>query len=144
MESQTYLSAVILGNPPISSAIQNATANSPGLTMAASVTVSTSWITLTSQPTCTQVIHQSSPPATAIGAGLGVPFGIAAIGFLIFLFWRDARRKNARGPKQDISQDKRTIRHNTLTGGEMDGNGLRPELQGGIMAPELQSNELAQ
>ena len=144
---QTYTSATILGTPPLSSTEQIATetlsteqittANSGILTMFVSVTKSAASITLTNQPTCTEIIHQTSRPATAIGVGLGVPFGIAAIGFLVFLFWTDARGKNARDPKQDTSRDKRARRHNTLAGGEMDGNGLRPELQGSIMTPEL-------
>ena len=151
-QAYNYTKAIFLGTPPISSTEHIATANSHILTSSteqittanASVTKSAASITLTNQPTCTEIIHQSSLPATAIGVGLGVPFGIAAIGFLVFLFWRDARRKNARGPKQDTSQDKRTIRHNTLTGGEMDGNGLRLELQGTIVNPELYGSEMTQ
>lgn len=139
-----YTSAKLLGAPLISSTKNVITPSSPIVTTFTSVTESTASVTLTNQPTCTDIVHQSSLPATAIGVGLGIPFGIAAIGFLIFLFWRDARRKNARGPKQDISQDKRTIRHKTLAGGEMDGNGLRPELQGTMMNPELYGSEMIQ
>lgn len=30
---------------------------------------------------------------TAVGAGVGVPLGLAAIGFLTFLFWRERRHQ---------------------------------------------------
>ena len=73
-----------------------------------------------------------------------MPFGIAAIGFLVFLFWRDVRSKKSRRQKQDTLGDMKIRRHNTLTGGEMDGNGLRLELQGTMTAPELHGNEMLQ
>ena len=139
-----YTKATILGAPPIPSTKNTITPSSPIVTTFTSVTEPTASVTLTNQPTCTDIVHQPSLPLTAIGVGLGIPFGIAAIGFLIFLFWRDARRKNARGPKQDTSQDMRNIRHNTLDGGEMDGNGLRLELQGTIVNPELYGSEMIQ
>ena len=90
------------------------------------------------------------------------------MGFLVFLFWRDARRKGPRSPRQDILEDKRTRGHNTptdggvdvnddtlldgetdgnedaLTGGEMDGNGLQLELQGSMINAELHGNETIQ
>ena len=153
---EIYTGATILGTPPISSTEQVTTAtpciltsfieqltivNSSMLTTSTSITESAASSALISPPRSTQIIHKSSQSATAIGVGLGVPFGIAAIGFTVFLFWRDARRKNARGLKQDTSRDKRIRRQNTLTGGEMDGNGLRLELQGSIMTPELHGNE---
>ena len=165
---KTYASAEILGNPPISSTGQIATTNSRLLTTSTSVTKSAASITLTNPPTCTGIIHQSALPAIAIGVGLGVPFGIAAIGFLVFLFWRDARSKSPRGSKQDRLGDKRTRGHNTTTDGEtggngntlldgetdgnenspadgeMDGNGLQLELQGTMITAELHGNEMVQ
>ena len=88
--------------------------------------------------------------------GLGVPFGIAAIGFLVFLFWRDARRKGPIRPRQRISEDKRTRGQNNPTdgetyghdniriAGEMDGDGLQLELQGTMINAELHGNEMVQ
>lgn len=85
-----------------------------------------------------------------------MPSGIAAIGFLIFLFWRDARRKSPRRPRQDTSRDKRTRGRNTATegefgrndnipiAGEMDGDGLQLELQGAMITAELHGNEMVQ
>ena len=139
-----YTHAEILGAPPISSTRNVITPSSPIVTTFTSFTEPTASVTLTNQPTCTDIIHQSSLPATAIGVGLGVPFGIAAIGFLIFLFWRDARSKKSRRQKQDTLGDMKIRGHNTLAGGEMDGNGLRLELQGTMTAPELHGNEMLQ
>ena len=144
IEVQTYTSATILGTPPISSIEQIATANPSTLTTATSVTESIASSTFKNTPTCTQIIHQSSLRATAIGIGLGAPCGIAAIGFLVFLFWRDAKRKISRSPKQDILGDQRARRHNTLTGGEMDGNGPQLELPGTMITAELHGNEMVQ
>ena len=62
----------------------------------------------------------------------------------MFLFRRDARRKHPRGPKQDTSQDRRITRYNTVKGGEMDGNGLQPELPDAMMTAELHGNEMVQ
>ena len=143
---EDYSSARFLGTPPIPSSESVATPRPYISTSSTTVTEST---TLTHPPTCTQIIHQSSKPATAIGVGLGVPFGIAAIGFLVSLFWRDARRKGPIRTRQDIWEDKRTRGHNnptdgridgndnTLPDGEMDGNGLRLELQGSMITAEL-------
>ena len=133
---EDYSSARILGTPPIPSSESVATPSSYISTSSTTVTEST---TLTHPPTCTQIIHQSSKPATAIGVGLGVPFGIAAIGFLVSLFWRDARRK---GPKRTRGHNNPTDgridgNDNTLPDGEMDGNGLRLELQGSMITAEL-------
>ena len=38
-------------------------------------------------------LTQPSQPAIAIGAGIGVPLGIAAIGFLSLMFWREMGRR---------------------------------------------------
>ena len=53
-------------------------------TMAASPT--------TSRPS--QPPNQETKQASAIGAGIGVPLGVAAIGFLGLLFWRETKRRN--------------------------------------------------
>jgi len=34
-----------------------------------------------------------------MGAGIGVPLGVAALGLLGFLFWREARRNSIRKPQ---------------------------------------------
>ena len=90
-----------------------------------------------------------SKPATAIGVGLGLPFGIAATGFLVFLFWRDARKKGLRGPKQYISRDKRTRGRNTPTEGEFGSNDntlLDSETNGNdntLLAGRTEGNDIA-
>lgn len=38
--------------------------------------------------------------ATAIGTSIGVPLGIVVVGFLSFLFWREARRKGVQRHQQ--------------------------------------------
>ena len=141
---ETYTSAQILGTPPIPSYESIATPGSCTSTSSTSVTESTASITLTHSSTCTQIIHQSSIPATAIGVGLGLPFGIAATGFLVFLFWRDARKVGLGGPKQYISRNKRTRGRNNPINGEMDGDGLPLELQGTMINAELHGNEMVQ
>lgn len=138
---EDYTSAEILGTPPISSTEHAVTANPCIL----SATGSAASSTLAQSPKCTQIIHKSSPPATAIGVGLGVPLGIAATGLLVFLFRRDARRKGPRGAKkQDISGDMRTRGHYTPTTGEAGGSGLQRELQGTMLSAELHGNGTAQ
>lgn len=41
--------------------------------------------------------HSASLP-TAIGVGIGIPLGTAVIGFLVFLFWREAKLKDKAQP----------------------------------------------
>ena len=175
LETYTYTRARFLGTPPIPSSEGVTTLNPSILTsstsvmeLSTSVTESTASSTLAHSPTCTNILHQSSESATAIGVGLGLPFGIAAVGFLVFLFWRDTRKKGLRRPKQYISRDERTRGRNTpiegrlgrndntllaggmegndnaLTDGEMDGNGLQLELQGSMITAELNGNETVQ
>ena len=155
-ELETYTGGQFLGTPPIPSSESVATPSSCISTSSTAVMELTTSIAMTHSPKCTQIIHQSSKPATAIGVGLGVPFGIAAIGFLVFLFRRDARRKSPRRPRRGISRDKRTRGRNTPTEGnfggndnapivgEMDGDGLQLELQGTMINAELQGNEMVQ
>ena len=52
--------------------------------------------------------HSASLP-TAIGFGVGIPLGIAAIGFLGFLFWKATERQ--RKSKSQILNQKRALGH---------------------------------
>ena len=98
---------------------------------------------------------QPSQSATAIGAGIGVPLGIAATGFLGLIFWRERRRRKPHNnpetmrPKHDTTQahngwgaelwDTPLRRELHGSGGtiELQGTGSRPELSGGEVPPRL-------
>ena len=60
--------------------------------------------TSTGPPVPAQTQEHSTSPLIAIGVGIGIPLGIAAIGFLVFLFWKEALRQRRSKPRI-LSQD---------------------------------------
>lgn len=86
--------------------------------------------------------RQSSSLPIALGVGISVPLTIATIGFLVFLFWREARLKDSRksrmsscGNKMKPSVDEAII-YGSPT--ELPDNKLNPEL-GGNWRTEISS-----
>ncbi|KAM0804210.1 hypothetical protein BDR22DRAFT_837375 [Usnea florida] len=101
----SYPSGSILGFPPLtpSSSAPITTSSITVITAAPVTTASTAKIaTDPSVPVQTQKNPASLP--TALGVGIGVPLGIATIGFLGFLFWREAARRRRSKPRT-LSQE---------------------------------------
>ena len=67
---------------------------------------------------------------TALGAGLGIPLGIAAVGFLVFLFWRVRRQQTTIGQSRHrISRQQLEMRdHTDVRNRELDGMEIRREM----------------
>ncbi len=55
--------------------------------------------THTASSESSQTPHPAASMATGIGAGVGVPLGIAVVGLIGFLFWKEARRKDKVKPR---------------------------------------------
>ena len=109
-----YKTGSVLGIPPVTSSSSTATQTttfSAGPTLK-STSVQASSLTQTStnsavptqaqkqstnqptdSPAPTQNQEHSASTPTAIGIGIGVPLGIAAIGFLSLLLWKEGRRQ---------------------------------------------------
>ena len=70
---------------------------------------------------------------TALGAGLGVPLGVAAVGFLAFLYWRVRQQRRTIGHTRNrISRQGLEMREQTDgRNGELDGIGIRREMPAG-------------
>lgn len=85
-------------------------------TMAASTTASTPSL----HP------NQATEQALAIGAGIGVPLVVAAIGFLVLLFWRQTIRRSMN-------------KHQSLNSGNVDAKG-----RGGPFTNQAISNRVAE
>ena len=101
------------------------------------------------------IINQSSSHSTSIGAGVGIPLGLAALNLIAFLLHRDRRRKKqlldlqsnrsaAAGYGTDITQkmpglDPTAPDQIYELGSEPEGNGrVGPfEMEGTIQAHEL-------
>ena len=85
----------VLGFPPITSSasVEGSTTTSPQGSGATSSSRSSPG--LVASPTSSQAPQQSSKTPIAIGAGIGAPLGLAAIGLLAFLFWRESRGTRA-------------------------------------------------
>ena len=107
-----------LGLPPVtfSQSVATKTVNglviiifSPGLTDSKATTVPAMTYTDPSVPAQTPA-HSASLP-TAVGFGVGIPLGIAAIGFLGFLYWRAVGR-------QDKSRSRILSQENALGNGD--------------------------
>lgn len=58
-------------------------------------------------PTQTQG-HSASLP-TAVGVGIGVPLGIACLGFLGFLFWKQVGRQRSRTSQSRVLREGPTL-----------------------------------
>lgn len=122
----SYTDGSILGFPPLtpspsapskSSSNLVATTSSAGpSSKAPTVTASSLAYTATGSPGPTQIQGQSIRPPTgspmsaqtkapstslptAIGVGIGVPLSIATVGFLGFLFWKEAMRQRRTKPR---------------------------------------------
>ena len=67
---------------------------------------------------------------TALGAGLGIPLGIAAVGFLAFLYWRVRQQKTTIGQSRHrISRQQLEMReHTDVRNRELDGIEIRREM----------------
>ena len=124
----TSIGASILGFPPVDSTssapvaapatVQHSTTVATQVTLVSAtlVTVSATLVTVSATPvtlsstmaTSTTVSgpsehsNQATHQATAIGAGIGVPLGVVATGFLVLLCWREIRRANMK--KQERQQ----------------------------------------
>lgn len=98
--------ASILGFPPVDSTssapvaapatVQHSTKVATRVTLvsATPVTRSSTMAPSTTASGPSEHSSQATQQATAIGAGIGVPLGAAAIGFLVLLCWRGTRRGN--------------------------------------------------
>ena len=101
----SHQSGSILGFPPI-------TPSSSALITTSSVTVITAAPVTTASPAKTstnasvpvRTQKNSATLPTALGVGIGVPLAIATIGFLGFLFWREAARRHRSKPRT-LSQE---------------------------------------
>ena len=122
----SYIDGTILGLPPVTSSPSTATKDfsnivtttfsAGGIPEATTVTASSLAKTFTdnlvsAQPTAQSSRRPTNPPAptqtqdsaanlpTAIGVGISVPLGIATIGLLGFLFWKEAARQRRSKPR---------------------------------------------
>lgn len=76
------------------------------LISAAPATLSSTMAASTTASGPSEHSNQATQQTTAIGAGIGVPLGVAAIGFLVLLCWREIRRENMK--KQQRQQHPRS------------------------------------
>ena len=122
-----YTSGSILGFPPMTSSPSAATQSSCDLaTITFYISASSSSKVSTAPSLSAQTQKRSTalptdPPApaqsqehsaslpTAIGFGVGIPLGIAAIGFLGFLFWQAAGRQSK--SKSRVLSQKNALEH---------------------------------
>ena len=99
---ETYTGGIVLGLPPITSS----SAPTPPATTNAQATPAPSLLTASPHPVASNKPSQSPTVSqsrgenysTAIGVGIGVPLGVAVIGCLAFLLWREQRRNHFRKP----------------------------------------------
>ena len=108
-----YTKGSILGFPPVTSSssagtklltdIMTTTFFAKPTSESTSALVSSLPKTSTAPSSPTQTHGQSASLPTAIGAGVGVPLGIASLGFLGFLFWKQVGRQRT-SRSQALSQ----------------------------------------
>jgi len=143
-----YSGASALGFPPVTAPpyAQAAVATSTGGSAGTSPTSTTGSSVPSNTPGSS---HQDNKTPTAIGAGIGVPLGVAAIGLLAFLFWRESRRRGTTKPRGFDSQDHAHVDHSATvlhpsggrrmgelpssqTAWELDHRGAKPEMGDGM------------
>lgn len=124
--------ATIFANPAAPTHIQRSSSSLPTATNAAS----TGQVPTNAAASASSQSQSNSLPS-AIGAGIGVPLGIAAVGFIVFLISRQANSKVERksinsSHESEVEADARRFRtelHDTPLPDEMEDDG-RPELPG--------------
>lgn len=124
-----------------STTLSNLQATSTG----GSLTTSATTTTLTSTPTSTAGLKASnSTPhrAAAIGLGVGISFGVAAMGLLVFLFWKRNIKSDRRRSKE-VSQKPTTFPDQEKFVGEMDAYQKHPEIPVGRLDAELDGSRSA-
>ena len=142
----SYPSGSILGFPPLTpSSSALITTSSITVTTAAPVTTASPAKTSTDPSVPVQTQKHSASLPTALGVGLGVPLGIATIGFLGFLFWKEAVRRRRSKPRT-LSQEAVLNQTNKSALAAVDGSwteghelpdAQRPREMGGTVRMEL-------
>lgn len=152
-EFVTYTGGTVLGLPPVTSSSLSTSAtaadarttpnsNSPAITSAVSSEQTTSAQAGASTASSINKPSLQTRPnyATAVGAGIGVPLGIAAMGCLAFFFWREGRRNHLLEPPQidaGIYPASKVAKRFSDRRGELPGSQALGELDHGVGKVEL-------
>ena len=111
----------------------------PSILQAAPTDGSTTSSATTSASTSTGALKTSSPKlhsAAAIGLGVGITFGIAAMGLIGFLYWK-TKKNSDRRRSVGMSQKPATFVNEGKIVGELDAHHRHPELSVGRPDAEL-------